>query len=112
MSTDPDFIHFKLGENPHSQYLRHVLTAHFNYERLRGTRRFFVGVLALLGAGLWLLTLWPAAISPHTKSVGLELWGLCMMATLVTATLELKWYRRRAQLMRDNQRPDEREPSP
>ena len=111
MRAEEDFIYFKVGERGDPDYLRKVLTAHFNYERLRQARRYFMGVLAVLGAGLWLLAAWPGAVSKETRSIGLELWGLCMAATLILGGLELKWYLRRARLMRENP-PSDEHPSP
>jgi hypothetical protein len=112
MPRDPDFIQLQVGENADPQHLREVLSAQLDYQRLRNLRRYFVAVLALLGAGLWLLTIWPAAVSKQTRTYGLELWGLCGAATLFAALLEFKSYRRRAKLLRQNPPPDERKPTP
>ena len=97
----PDFLYFKLGEERNPEFLRKVLTAHFNYERMRTVRRFFVAVVAVLSLGLWLAAVWPGGISKHTRSVGLELWCLCTMTTVIVGCFEFRWYRRREQLRRD-----------
>jgi len=111
MRAEEDFIYFKVGDQRDPQHLRKVLTAHFHFERLRQARRYFITVLALLGAALWLLAVWPGVVSKETRSIGLQLWGFCMAATLILSGLELKWYLRRARLMRENP-PSDEHPSP
>lgn len=112
MAHEPDLIHFKLGDHRDPDYLRKVLTAHFNHERMRSTRRFCVGLLAILGAGLWLSAIWPGLLPARVHTVGVQLWGFCMVGTVAVGIFEWKWYRRRERLMRDNESPDHDRHSP
>ena len=99
MPRDSDLIHVPLEANLDPRLLQELLSAQHRYQRLRSVRRYFVAVLALLGGGLWLLTMFPAAVPAPTRTFGLELWGICLCATVVTALLEFKSYRRRAKLL-------------
>jgi hypothetical protein len=113
MPPEPDFLHIKLGGSPDPKFLRKVLIAHFKHQRLQAGRRFFIGVLALLGGGLWLVTRWPGLVAPRVRSLGLELWALCLIVTLTLGVREGIWRRRRDRLMRANLMPDhDRKPSP
>ena len=112
MRREDDFIFFKLGDEQDPQYMHKVLTAHFHYERLQTTRRWFVGMLAVLGASLWAFTVWPTLVSQRVHSFAVQLFCGALVATVITGALEFRWYRLRATLMRGHQSLDERRPTP
>jgi hypothetical protein len=101
----PELLHLDLGQNRDPDLLRNVVSAHLLYERMRTYRRFFVGVLAALGAAFWLAAVWPRSISKETRSLGIEVFALCLITTVIVGALEFKWHRRRARLIRDSHGP-------
>jgi hypothetical protein len=112
MRREDDFIFFKVGDEPDPQYVHKVLTAHFHYERLQTTRRWFVGLLAVLGASLWLFTMWPSLVPQRIHWLTMQLFCGALVVTVITGALEYRWYRLRVTLLRGHQSPDERPPTP
>src|SRR5215831_12096479 len=112
---DRDFIYFPFphtGGERDPQKMRELLKAHFQYERAHAARRVLVAALAVFSTLLWLGALPSAARLGPLRRPGLLLWAACAGMTLFFAILELRWYRRRERLMRDDRLPThERGPS-
>jgi len=107
----PEVLYIKLGEKRGYRDLRQILTAQFRYEKMRAVRRFLLGLLVLLGAGLWLSARRSEGLSSAGRRVGLQLWGLCLIATVISRALERKWHRRRVRLMRETESGPDGRPS-
>ncbi len=76
--------------------LRALIEAQFIYERMNEARLFFIHVLAVIGALVWLCICWPTLFSQDTRAFILALWSTCSLATLAVSVLQWVWYRRRA----------------
>src|SRR5262245_6460522 len=96
VQREEDFIYFKTEGGRDPDYLRNVHVAHFRFKKLRSAPRLAMTLVVVL-SGVVLLT------SERIHSCAVQSWTVSMIATGVLAALELRWYRRRERLMRENQ---------
>ena len=79
-----------------------ILEAHMARERAKGTRQFWIHLLAVVGGLLGMCLLFPEAASARLQAVLLALWGGCCACAVAAAAMEWRWERREARLLAAN----------
>jgi hypothetical protein len=92
---------FPVPHGADKKKLEALIEAQLMYERLNEARLFFVHVLAIIGAPVWLCLGWPALFSHTERAFILALWGTCGVATLAASVWQRVWYHRRAHRLTD-----------
>ena len=87
---------FKVPPGADKRKLQALIEAQLTYERINEARLFFVQVLALIGALVWLCLGWPTLFSQNARAFILALWGTCSLATFAVSVRQWVWYQRRA----------------
>jgi hypothetical protein len=87
---------FKVPPGADKKKLQALVDAQLTYERVNEARLFFVHVLAIIGALVWLCLGWPALFSQSARAFILALWGTCSFATLAVSVHQWVWRQRRA----------------
>jgi len=88
---------FPVPQGADKDKLQALIEAQLIYERMNEARLFFVHLLAVIGAPLWLYIWWVAVFSQSTRAFLLALWSVCRLATLIVSVLQWVWYHRRKQ---------------
>ncbi len=97
VENNPDLLVISPSDgDPDGVRLQAVIDAHSCYSRFRGWRHLWVHLLASVGALMWLGSSWPNLVPERLRELALVLWPACLIATLVIAGREWRWYRRRA----------------
>jgi DNA-binding GntR family transcriptional regulator len=86
---------FKVPQRADKKKLQALIEAQLIYERINEARLFFVHVLAIIGALVWLCLCWPTLFSQHTRAFILALWSTCGLATLAVSLCQWVWRHRR-----------------
>ena len=92
---------FTVPQRADKKKLQALIEAQLIYERMNEARLFFVHVLAIIGALVWLCICWPTLFSQNTRAFILALWGTCGLATFVVSVWQWVWHRRRADRLTD-----------
>ena len=79
-----------------SPQLDAVLLADAARERARAARDLLIGLLALLGLPLWLLTAWPGRFSSEARALAAAGWAVVALGVLASLARERWWTRRRS----------------
>lgn len=74
--------------DPHPRSLEDLLEAHVACEQLRARRLHAVHALAAVGAVVWIIAIWPAALPRDLRICSLGLWACAGTLTLFLAAAE------------------------
>src|SRR5262249_36339855 len=88
---------FSVPQGADRQKLQALIEAQLIYEKMNEARLFFIHVLAIIGAPLWLYIWWSTVFPQSARAFLLALWSVCGLATLIVSVLQWMWYRRRVQ---------------
>jgi hypothetical protein len=87
---------FTVPSGADEKKLQALIEAQLIYERMNEARLFFIHVLAINGALVWLCICWPTLFSQNAQAFILALWSTCSVATLAVSVCQWVWPHRRA----------------